>query len=109
MTPPREPSEPSSIDSRPRRARRLGCIAGDVLVELPLDLDVVIVDTPGAPTDDRVPEGEFDDDISRASSDEWSVPVQRLRLVATLAYAPMDILLGLLRRTPRSFRRFARR
>ena len=73
---------------------RLGCIAGDVLVELPLDLDVVIVDTPGAPTDDRVPEGEFDDDINRASSDEWSVPEAKARLVAALAYAPMDILLG---------------
>ena len=73
---------------------RLGCIAGDVLVELPLDLDVVIVDTPGAPTDDRDPEGKFDDDITRASSDEWSVPEAKARLVAALAYAPMDILLG---------------
>ena len=76
---------------------RLGCVAGDVVVELPLDLDVVIVDTPGAPIDDPDPDRDpdRDPDPDRASSfNEWSVPEAKARLVAALASAPMDILLG---------------
>ena len=77
---------------------RLGCVAGDVIVELPLDLDVVIVDTPGAPSDDpdpdRDPDRDPDPDRASSSFNEWSVPEAKARLIAALASAPMDILLG---------------
>ena len=81
---------------------------GDVLVELPLDLDVVIVDTPGAPTFRTVsPRGSST--MTSPARRPTNGPFLRQRLGSSRRSRTDGHPPGRLRRTPRSFRALARR